>query len=329
MMRAMRVRGCSLMMAGAGAAAVLFLASVPPAAWSAQQEKKVAPDHVWDGGKVVPVHTLVLRDENDKPIIPNETNPFPYSARYTCGPCHDYTKISAGRHFNAPTMRKDGRTGQPWFLVDAATGTVIPVSYRGWPGSFAPEKLGLTAWNMTVLFGRNMPGGGTAEPPAEMEAPDPSARWNVSGKAEVNCLACHNASPKQDQSEWAKQMMRENLRWAATAASGMAEVGGMASRVPPTWDIFDGPNPDDREWAVAPFVKYDPNDFDSKHRYSFEIAYPPASQSCLACHSVTPVGQARSDSDPDVHTAAGIMRRMPQERPRPRHDTGISGRVRG
>lgn len=300
----MKTRG---LFAGALAAGAL-LAFLGAGLSRAQEntEKKTQLPHVWDGGKSTPVHLLELRDENDKPIIPTEAYPFPYSARYTCGPCHEYAKVAAGRHFNAPISPKDERTGQPWFLVEAATGTVIPVSYRGWPGSFSPESLGLTAWNMTMLFGRNMPGGGTAEPPAGMEAPDPSSRWTVSGKAEINCLACHNASSKQDHSEWAREVLRENLRWAATAAAGMGEVGGMASRLPSTWDIYDGPNPDDHEWAVVPCVKYDPKDFDSKHRYRFDISYPPANSRCLACHSVTPVGQALSDSDPDVHLAAGL-----------------------
>jgi hypothetical protein len=157
-----------------------------------------------------------------------------------------------------------------------------------------------------MLFGRHMPGGGPAEPGDQDVFPGMDARWNVSGRAEVNCLACHNKSGRQDESEWAKQVMRQNLRWAAAAAGGVGEVGGMASRLKETWDVYDGPNPDDHEWAVAPFVRYRSVDFDSKHRYFFDIAYPPDDRNCLACHSVAPVRDTRATAAADVHTAKGI-----------------------
>ena len=165
-----------------------------------------------------------------------------------------------------------------------------------------------------------MPGGGPAEPSDEEVLADPEARWNVSGKAEVNCLACHNRSGRQDHSEWAKQVLRENLRWAATAAGGVGEVGGMASRLKETWDVYDGPNLDDHEWAVVPSVKYRTVDFDSKHRYFFDLNYQPADDRCLACHSVSPKDAAMWSADADVHTAAGLeVHGLPQERPRPPH----------
>ena len=270
-----------------------------------QETKKASDAHLWDGSLTTPVHLLQLRDENDELVIPTEVNPPPFSARFTCGPCHDYDTIRKGLHFDAGDGRA-GRPGEPWFRVDEKTGTVLPISYKGWPGSYKPAELGLTAWDMTMLFGRHMPGGGPAEPTPEEQYPDPHARWNVSGKAEVNCLACHNRSPRQDHSEWAKQVARENLRWAATAAAGIGEVGGMASRLPNTWDVYDGPNPDDKEWAVAPFVRYEPTQFDSKHRFLFDLDYQPADSRCLACHSATPTGESRAGLEPDVHRSAGI-----------------------
>jgi hypothetical protein len=57
---------------------------------------------------------------------------------------------------------------------------------------------------------------------------------------------------------------------------------------------------------VAPSVKYRTVDFDSRHRYFFDIAYPPATARCLPCHSVTPIGEARASAETDVHTAAGL-----------------------
>ncbi len=261
---------------------------------------------VWDGHRTVPVHLIPLRDENDEPIIPTEALPLPYSARFTCGPCHDYATIRDGWHFGAMTAAASGRPGEPWFQVDGRTGTVLPLSYRRWEGTYDPRALGLSAWDFTALFGRHMPGGGPAEPSDEEIAAEPDARWSVSGKAEINCLACHNRSGRQDPSEWAKQVLRENLRWAATAAAGLGEVGGMASRLKGTWDLFDGPNLDDHEWAVVPEVRYRAADFDSKHRYFFDLDYRPSDERCLACHAVSPTGAPRWTGDADVHAAAGL-----------------------
>ena len=273
---------------------------------SAQTAARDAQPAVWDGNRTTPAHLIPLRDENDEPVIPTETNPLPYSARFTCGPCHDYETVKAGWHFGAMTAAKNGRPGEPWFQVDPKTGTVLPLSYRKWPGSYDPRAAGLTAWDFTLLFGRHMPGGGPAEPSDEEVLAHPEARWNVSGKAEVNCLACHNRSGRQDHSEWAKQVLRENLRWAASAAGGVGEVGGMASRLKETWDVYDGPNLDDHEWAVVPFVKYRTVDFDSKHRYFFDLNYKPADDRCLDCHSVSPKDEAQWSADGDVHAAAGL-----------------------
>ncbi len=296
---------------GAGVVLALFVLAAAAAGQTAAPAPAPAPakdqKHLgWNGDRTVPVHLLPLRDESDELIVPTETDPRPYSARFTCGPCHDYATVRGGWHFSALTADKSGRPGEPWLLSDPRTGTVLPLSYRAWPGSYDPDALGLTAWDFTLLFGRHLPGGGPAEPSDEEALAHPEARWNVSGKAEANCLACHNRSGRQDHSEWAKQVLRENLRWAATAAGGIGEVGGMASRLKETWDITDGPNLDDHEWAVAPFVTYRTVDFDSKHRYFFDIIYPPADERCLACHSVSPKDAAQWSADADVHTAAGL-----------------------
>lgn len=290
---------------GALGLALAVFALAPPAgtAASAVQDAKRA---VWDGNRTTPAHLIPLRDENDQPIIPTETNPLPYSARFTCGPCHDYKTIQGGWHFGAMTATKSGRPGEPWIRLDPKTGTILPLSYRKWPGSYDPKAVGLTAWDFTLLFGRHMPGSGPAEPPDEEVLAHPEARWNVSGRAEVNCLACHNKSGRQDLSEWAKQVLRENLRWAATAAGGVGEVGGMASRLKETWDVYDGPNLDDHEWAIVPSVKYRTVDFDSKHRYFFDLDYQPSDDRCLACHSVSPKDEQRMNADPDVHSTAGL-----------------------
>lgn len=267
------------------------------------QEKK--PSTTWDGSFSVPAHRIPLKDQFDENIIPTEPYPLPYSTRYTCAPCHDYNVIQSGLHFNAASNVDPGRAGEPWFWVDPLTGTVLPLNYRNWEGRFYPEKIGLTKWDFTLLFGRHMTGGGVSEP--EWEDVDPSSRWEVSGKLEINCLGCHNASREQSHSEWAKQVLRENFRWAGVASSGFGEVYGMASRLPPTWTIIDGPNPDDTEYAVVPSVKYDPGDFDGKHNVFFDLLRRPDDGRCLTCHSVSPVSLlSRYSYELDVHSAAGI-----------------------
>ena len=259
----------------------------------------------WDGSRVSPVHRIPLKDELDQEIVPSESYPLPFSARFTCAPCHDYDTVGKGLHFNAGrTDAPAGRPGEPWIWADEGSGTMLPLSYRKWPGVWAPGAVGLTDWNFTRLFGRHLSGGGISEPGEENITPD--SRWDVSGRLEINCMGCHNASPRQDPSEWARQVMRENFRWAATAAAGLGDVGGMASRLAATWDIFDGPDPDDKEWAVTPSVKYDPALFDAKQKAFLDISYRPEDGRCLSCHGVAVTGTAKHEFDEDVHTASGL-----------------------
>jgi hypothetical protein len=259
----------------------------------------------WDGSRISPVHRIPLKDEFDQEIVPSESYPLPFSARFTCAPCHDYDTVRKGLHFNAGrTDAPSGPPGEPWIWADEGTGTMIPLSYRKWNGVWEPGAVGLTDWDFTRLFGRHLAGGGVAEPRESDVTSD--SRWDVSGRLEINCMGCHNASPRQDHSEWARQIMRENFRWAATAAAGLGYVGGMASRLAATWDLFDGPSPDDREWAVAPSVKYDPALFDAKHKAFLDIAYKPDDGRCLSCHSSVATGVAKHEFDEDVHTSSGL-----------------------
>ena len=302
-----------------GTALVLTFVTTRPAATAAagpEQAEVQAKPVPWGGDRTLPVHLLPLRDENNEPIIPTETNPLPYSARWTCGPCHEYKTVAGGWHFQGPMAETGGRPGEPWIWVDRATGTALPLSYRKWKGTWDPAAVGLDPWQFTTLFGRHMTGGARAPRPDQRSIEGagepldaetaPGSRWSVSGTLEANCLACHNASRRQDASEWAKQVMRENFRWAATAASGLGEVGGMASRLKETWDVYDGPNPDDHEWAVVPEVKYKRAEFDSKHRVFFDLNHQADDARCLACHSVTPASAEKFATDRDVHAVAGL-----------------------
>ena len=136
----------------------------------------------WDGSRTTAVHWLQLKDEFDQIIVPTDSYALPYSTRFTCAPCHDYNVIKEGLHFNARSSTQHGRPGEPWIWADPKTGTLLPLSYRDWPGVWSPEDLGLTPWDFTLLFGRHMTGGGISEP--EEGDLSPESRWAVSGKLE-------------------------------------------------------------------------------------------------------------------------------------------------
>jgi hypothetical protein len=259
----------------------------------------------WSGSQISPLHRIPLMDEFNQKIIPTAPQALPFSTRYSCAPCHSYETISKGTHFNFREPPKIDRLTEPWFLMDEKVGIQIPVSFQSYPGFWSPEKLGITGWQFVNLFGRNLNGGGPGEP-AENELTSDS-RWNVSGYLEINCLGCHNRSLLQDHSEWVKQVMRQNFRWAATAASGVGEVSGMASRLPSTWDLYDGPNPDDHEWAIVPEVKYNLNLFDGKNNVVLDLPHQPDDARCLACHSITPRKEkTKAALDGDVHSTSGL-----------------------
>jgi len=243
----------------------------------------------FDGSRTLPVHKIALSDEEGQKIISTVPGSMPFSAKMTCGACHDYEAIHSGTHFGGTGQ---GRTTEPWIVVDETSGTQVPAS-----------RMNLSAWEFTKQFGSHLPGGGLSDPPDLLA--DPDARWEISGGLEINCLACHGQSHRQDMTEWAKQIGRENFRWAATAASGIGEVGGMASRLPDWWNVYVGANPDDSVFAVPPSVDYDTAQFDSKHRMWFDIGKP-QDTSCLHCHSTHPVHAQRMDVPGDVHTAAGL-----------------------
>jgi len=244
----------------------------------------------FDGSRTLPVHRIALSSEEGQKIISTVPGTMPFSAKMTCGACHDYDTIHSGTHFSGIG---EGRTTEPWIVVDEKTGTQIPASRKD-----------LSAWEFTKQFGSHLPGGGISDPADKLA--DPDARWDISGGLEMNCLACHNQSHRQDMTEWAKQIGRENFRWAATAAAGIGEVGGMASRLPDWWNVYVGENPDDHIYAVPPSVDYDTAQFDSKHRMWFDIGKPQDS-SCLHCHSTHPVGAQRMDVPGDVHAATGLL----------------------
>jgi hypothetical protein len=263
---------------------------------------------VADGNRTRAVHHIPLYDENLIEIRPDDYLAMPFSTKMTCGDCHDYEKIGMGWHFDSSlNLTRPGRPGEPWVLADENTGTQLPLSYRGWPGAWRPDDIGMTPWQFVQFFGRQMPGGDAGE--KEEETPDPQSRWNVSGRVEINCLACHNASAEQNQSEWAIQMARENYRWAATGAGAIGVVENMASRLPDYYDLIDGPNRDNA-WAAVPYVVYDTSRFNGKNFVFFDVTRNPPPNRCYYCHSTVPRNVDTEKVwpwDTDVHISAGLI----------------------
>ena len=117
-----------------------------------------------DGSPVIPVHRLPVMNEYGEKIAPAYARSLPFSARETCGVCHDYAKISGGWHFNAGAGSVPaGRPGEPWVWLDSYTGMQLPLSSRDWKGCRSPESVGLTDWQFVKRFGRHTPGGGKGE----------------------------------------------------------------------------------------------------------------------------------------------------------------------
>ena len=263
------------------------------------------PSH-WDGGRNTPVHRLALNDEFGDAIVPGASDALPMSTRKTCGQCHDYDVIASGWHFNmSSTNAAAGRPAQPWFLIDPLSGSQIPMSLRGWPGTYQPKQIGMTDWEWVYAFGRHLPGGDIADPADLYAEGGPRARWDVTGPVEINCFACHSQSKMYDHSEWTRLILRQNFRWAATGASGLGEIRGMGSRVADYWGVLRGLNRDDAVYAVPPHVVYDTRQFDAKNRAVLDVGAP-RNENCLNCHSTSQAGMPHKDIDGDVHLRAGM-----------------------
>lgn len=260
-----------------------------------------------DGNRSVPVHLLKLYDESDHPIRLDDRPLMPFSPKQTCRKCHDYEKIRNGWHFNAADSGvREGRRGEPWILVDPGAATQIPLSYRGWTGTYRPADVGLSTLAFLKTFGRHLPGGGVGEKDGDL---NDYMRWQVSGTLEVNCQSCHNADAGQSQAEYGVQVLRQNFRWAATASSGFAVVRGSAGEMPDNFDTYSAVPPEQSN-ILPPTVSYNASRMDGAGRVLFNVPrrMPPAQ--CEFCHSsrvIDPARPERWEGEEDVHIAAGML----------------------
>ena len=256
------------------------------------------------------VHRLTLYDHDGTVIDPTDDFAGPYSPKMTCGKCHPYAEISGGWHFNAGAHDEDdGRPGEPWFLRGEPSGIATPITARDWPGTLRPADVGITPWNFVMRFGHHYPGGGYAEPSDDAIAQsDQSVRWDISGTLEIDCMFCHSADQQHDPAEAARQIAKENFKWAPTAALGLAVIRGEARKVPDDWDPMMPPDPDSPETA-APALLWDLSRFDADGRVWFNVTRRPSADRCYFCHSSREVGaQARLThiTSEDVHMRSGM-----------------------
>ncbi|MEN6576607.1 MAG: hypothetical protein ABFD90_09710 [Phycisphaerales bacterium] len=267
-----------------------------------------------DGSRAQPIHLIPLYSETDKgekgpQVDPNDPLAMPFSTRFTCGECHSYGEISRGWHFNSVDGNAPaGRPGEPWLYFNSKLGIQLPLSYRAWPGAHRPEQFGLSLSEFTKIFARHMPGGGPGEvTPTDTDA---LAQQYVTGKLEVNCLACHNAHPGQDQSSptgYAIQVSKTNFRWASAASCEFADVTGAVGDASPTYDPF---MPDESE-EKAPRMVYDKKAFDAKGNVFMDIVREAPKERCYFCHSDLFCGEKGEKTekwcaDEDIHMTAGL-----------------------
>lgn len=280
--------------------------------FAAETEFKLLGDES-DGSMSPPPHLIPLYAENEvgekgEQITPDMEFPMPFSTRWTCSDCHNYNLVKKGWHFNTIDSNvPPGRPGEPWVYYDPKLCLQIPLSYRRWKGTYRPEQFGLSEFKFTKIFGRHFPGGG----PGEVDATDVEeiGRQLLSGKLEINCLACHNAHYGQDMgglSGYAVQVSRENFRWAATASCEFASVTGSAAQMLMTYDPFM-PDPDQED---APAVTYQEEAFNEKNEVLFHIERQMLNERCYYCHSeLYQSAEEKTEKwtqDEDIHLTAGL-----------------------
>jgi hypothetical protein len=261
------------------------------------------------------LHNIPLHDTQGRLISPppvvsedgkaQEPKAAPYSPGQTCGKCHDYDTISQGWHFNgdAGTVPA-GRPGEPWILTDPATHTQIPLSYRGWPGTFKPSDVGLSDFEFVTNFARHFPGGGAGEPD-KIKSTDPQmGRMLITGKMEIDCLICHQTAGRYDHEARWNALKAQDFRWTPTIAAGLGVFASFKS----AGSIADGWSPGRPAPSVLPAIKYNRARFDTENNVLFQVARRAPVNNCYYCHtSESALGDARWHSDADVHIKAGLL----------------------
>ncbi|MGB7160662.1 MAG: hypothetical protein WBD40_21535, partial [Tepidisphaeraceae bacterium] len=287
-----------------------MIAAVPALSQTTEPaQEKLPPERTYS--KQPFIHRIPLLDaegntiRSPKPDDPPDARPAPFSMSNTCGKCHsDYNTIAGGWHFNfADPSAPHGRPGEPWLLTDLQTRTQLPLSYRGWAGTFHPYDVGINDFTFARLFARHHPGGGVF-------ATSKDVRFKASGPLQIDCLICHTTDGRHDPVVRAESIMtEENFQTAPVLAAFLGQVTGSAARLK---DDFD---PAGRDARRAPKVTYDPTRFDAKDRVLFNVSRNIANERCYVCHTNIDVGEPKATSEGldsrwrhagDVHLVKGM-----------------------
>lgn len=263
------------------------------------------------------VHWIELRDANNDPVDPKAEFPKPYSPEKTCGRCHEFDTISHGWHFNAVDATSEhGRPGQPWIWSDPRSGTHLPLSYRGWDGTYNPDVLGLSRWEVAAKLGGFLPGGGpgaeaalaaNTNSTADGSSTNDSTERNraaITGPLPVDCLLCHrNQGSGYSSFAWTEQIEGQNFAYAPTVALGLGSVSGSMARL----KEFD-PSAADAA-SKLPKLTYELDRFRSDGKVFIDLVRKPQNDACYYCHTNVPADSltgTRWLHDEDVHLRAGL-----------------------
>ncbi len=252
------------------------------------------------------VHRIDLYDASNTKINTSAENPTPYSPQQTCGRCHDFATISHGWHFSAiDGDALPGRGGQPWIWNDSRTGTHLPLSYRNWQGTFAPDKVGISRWQMAAKFGGYLPGGGPGSKESLAANASASDRTKITGELLVDCMICHhNAGSGYSPFLWTEQIEIENFPYAPAVAMGLGTVDGNLKRLK---DDFD-PQASGAAEKMPKFA-YEPDRIGDDGKVFFDLVRKPKNDACYYCHTnvdADAVAGNRWLHDDDIHIRAGI-----------------------
>lgn len=286
--------------------AVSFLVSLPRPA----QANDLATESRGPYLHNIPLHDVQGRVISPPALLsddgkPQDAKTSPYSTAQTCGKCHEYENISQGWHFNAAQPNiKPGRPGEPWILTDPATHTQIPLSYRGWAGTFKPAEIGLTDYQFLTNFAHHLPGGGVGDP-AKIDTADPEmGRMQITGALEIDCLICHLSTGRYDHEDRFTAIKGEDFRWAPSVAAGLGTFASFRS----AGSIADQWHPGRPVPSTLPAIKYDRARFDPDNNVVFQVTRRPPANNCYYCHtSETALDDSRWHSDQDVHLRAGMI----------------------
>ncbi|MBA7518785.1 hypothetical protein ES705_10858 [subsurface metagenome] len=267
---------------------------------------------------VCPPFYLLTEDADTINPVKGLNSDKPYSAKQTCGKCHDYDKITEGYHFQQGKGEK-----LPEKTADRYQWASTPGNYGGNWCSPAPlykylskknndgsRMMDMTSFDFVVSCGKCHPGGGSLEYDRDGFRYDKvmaditkgfvsggnnnfdgdyfKARWLESGVIEADCFLCH--MPEYDNNERIKHLDKFNFRWAATAGSGLAEVTG---------SVKDN---------IPVKVIYNKSLFSNDGKIEPHIVKEPRDKACLWCHA-KPGWKKRGANfrtRTDVHLRAGL-----------------------